>query len=317
MPILTDIFISYARVDDERLPGTAGGWVSTFVDGLKTYLAKQIGRREAFSFWMDYEDLRGNEPLEPVIRQQLAASQALVLFLSPGYVTSRWCREELKAFVERVGAGSRLVFPVYLSPVDRVPEDLADLVSYRFWVKEQGMARTLGDPQPDPTERAYYDGLRRLARDLADTLRGIQRRAEQGSGLSIFLNGGQADIDLIRRTAARLAKQGLSCVLPITADGGASADPADIRRDLNENLDGCDAVLLLFENGPRTQVRHFISEYRRSLARRDVPPVRFALCQTDPDPLAVGMAHPDLEIIIARQPCDRGCVDAFLAGLQL
>jgi hypothetical protein len=316
MTFRNDIFVSYARVDDERLPGTAGGWVSTFVGGLKTYLAKQMGRREAFTFWMDYEDLRGNEPLKPAIHQQLVASQALVLFLSPGYVASRWCREELAAFIERVGIDSGRVFPVHLSPVDDIPDVLGDLVSYRFWVEEQGMPRSLGDPAPDPTERAYYDGLRRLARDLAQTLTGIQRRAERGNGLTVFVNGGQDDLDLVRATAARLAGQGLSCVLPIAAGGGTAPDPAEIRRDLNENLDSCDAVLLLYEKGPKTQVRHYITEYRRSLARRETPPKRFALCQPHPDPLAVGMAHPDLQVIVAEQPCDRCCADDFLAGLH-
>lgn len=131
-----------------------------------------------------------------------------------------------------------LIFGVHLSPIDQIPDVLGDLVTYRFWVEDHGMSRTLGDPAPDPTERAYYDGLRRLARDLAATLTdSIQPRAERANGFTVFLNGGRDDLDLVRRTAARLAQRGLSCVLPVTADGEPASEPAAIRRDLNDNLE--------------------------------------------------------------------------------
>ena len=38
-----DIFISYAHVNDEPLPGVDEGWITTFVKGLKTYLGREMG----------------------------------------------------------------------------------------------------------------------------------------------------------------------------------------------------------------------------------------------------------------------------------
>lgn len=50
-----DIFVSYAHVDDEPLPGVEQGWVRTFVAAFRTYLAQELGRRESVRLWMDYE----------------------------------------------------------------------------------------------------------------------------------------------------------------------------------------------------------------------------------------------------------------------
>ena len=41
---IVDIFISYAHVDDDPLPGIEKGWVSTFVDALRIDLAREFGR---------------------------------------------------------------------------------------------------------------------------------------------------------------------------------------------------------------------------------------------------------------------------------
>ena len=37
-----DIFISYAHVDNERLPGADAGWVTTLVSALKKSLAQKV-----------------------------------------------------------------------------------------------------------------------------------------------------------------------------------------------------------------------------------------------------------------------------------
>ena len=60
-----DIFISYAHVDNKPLPGVEHGWVTNFVEALKITLAKEMGRNDKFSLWMDYEKLRGNHALTP------------------------------------------------------------------------------------------------------------------------------------------------------------------------------------------------------------------------------------------------------------
>lgn len=168
-------FISYAWVDNEVFPGCEKGWVDTFVDGLRKLLARELGRRDtAGGFWLDYEQLRGNQPLTPTIRSHLEASRTLVLMLSNGYLASPWCRQELAHFAQRAGADSGRVFVVEMSPVEQAPEPLRDLLPYRFWyLDEHRQPCTRWFPDCDPADREYPREQQRLARDLAAKLRAM------------------------------------------------------------------------------------------------------------------------------------------------
>ena len=44
-----DIFVSYAHVDDQPLPGAEQGWITTLIDGLKNRLGANLGRMNAYS----------------------------------------------------------------------------------------------------------------------------------------------------------------------------------------------------------------------------------------------------------------------------
>jgi len=119
MTMQHNIFISYAWVDNEVYPGGEKGWVSTFVDGLRMHLARELGRRdEADRLWLDYEQMRGNASVTPAIRAHVEASRTLVMFLSNGYLASDWCHQELETFVANAGADSGRVFVVQMAPVE-------------------------------------------------------------------------------------------------------------------------------------------------------------------------------------------------------
>src|SRR5882724_9789139 len=93
-----DLFISYARVDDALVFGAR--WVSALVQNLRNLLAQKMGRNEAFSIWWDETDLRGNHAVTPEIRTALWQSVTLLIVLSPGYLASKWCRQEKDLFFE-------------------------------------------------------------------------------------------------------------------------------------------------------------------------------------------------------------------------
>jgi hypothetical protein len=328
-----DIFVSYAHVNDEPPPFVERGWVSTFVETMKRYLAEELGRRDYVRLWMDYE-LRGNQSITPTIHATLAAARILVLFLSKGYLESRWCMDELETFLARAGSQPGCIFPVYLSPVEQVPTPLQDLLTYTFWAKdEKGRPRTLADPVPDPAkEREYFHLLRDLARDLARTLGALapdtQRVtrsdtrpwtrpaplpvATSGSLGNVFISGALDDLDLVRYTAGLLRERGLRCLLPVTAIPGfdPGTSPGEIRRDLEENLEESDAVLFLYREGPATQVRQTIKEVHKLAAGNAKVPRRIDLCQTQPTPDALGIYDPDLNLIVTPGDCGHDCARA-------
>lgn len=166
-------FISYARVDNEPFTDGQDGWVSTFVDRLRKHLARELGRRDLASrVWLDYEQMRGADSLSDALRETLAASTLLVPILSPGWLASGWCREELKVFLDQHGAEAGRIFPVHMAPTDDLPPPLDHLVKYRFWYRDAAQRpRTRWFPDIDPTDRDYGYQMQDMARDMAQRLR--------------------------------------------------------------------------------------------------------------------------------------------------
>ena len=81
-----DIFVSYARVDNQPLlvpGGTASGWADTLVENLKRLLSQQLGRKEWGKLWLD-PNLRGDEPFPPVIQEAVSRSATLLVLFSEG-----------------------------------------------------------------------------------------------------------------------------------------------------------------------------------------------------------------------------------------
>ena len=79
-------------------------------------------------------------------------------------------------------AGSRVfVIERHRFQPNEKPDELRELLGYRFWVVEQegSRLRILGEPRPDPADLRYYDKLNDLASDLAEELTRLQQAAEQ------------------------------------------------------------------------------------------------------------------------------------------
>src|SRR5262249_14719760 len=100
-PYLYDMFVSYAHVDDFSPPNIPDGWVTTLVKYLRARVRARLGRSEKVEIWID-QRLRGNDEVVPEILYSLRNSATLLIVLSPGYIASRWCADELAAFLEAV-----------------------------------------------------------------------------------------------------------------------------------------------------------------------------------------------------------------------
>jgi len=173
-PVKTDLFASYAHVDDRPLESESRGWVTTLVKNLEILLAQKLGRAESISLWMDHR-LPGHVELTPEIESKLGEAAALLIVLSPAYLASTWCVKEMSFFSNAIrrsgGRGGARIFVVENDQVER-PQDLGDLKGYRFWAKDPlgRSTRTLGIPRPGPEDRGYFDQLYDLRHDLAEAL---------------------------------------------------------------------------------------------------------------------------------------------------
>lgn len=256
-----DIFISYAHVDDELLPGAELGWVTTLEKGLRTRLAQQLGRKDAFSLWMDPQ-LARHQGVTPQILEILQRTAILVVILSPGYVASEWCRREkdtfLKLLSDRARAGSR----VFVVERDRVepstrPPELAELTGYRFWVTDrEGQApRILGVPKPSPNDERYYDKLTDLSYDLANELRALKTNSETpairaevaDNRPKVFLAQATDDLDPVRDEVGRYLDQAGVRVLPETF---YSLEPSQFREAVCRDLEQCELFVQLLSEVP-------------------------------------------------------------------
>lgn len=180
---LHDVFVSYAHVDDDPLPGAIDGWVSVLIDFLRTRLTQRLGRSDAYSLWTDHETV-GLQPLTPQILDRVQRTALLIVVLSPGYLASNWCRKELNSFlgvVDQIEKGRVLL--VEREPVDEtdIPRQLKDLKAYRFWVKDRAhrAPRILGTPRPDRNDPEYYALVNDLSLEIAGELGRLRRQTPQ------------------------------------------------------------------------------------------------------------------------------------------
>jgi hypothetical protein len=182
-----DFFISYASVDNDPVPSSKLGWVDTLVGILTSGsgLAGKLGRREAFNYWLDKQQLRGNHEADNHIPEQVRRSAVLVVVLSPGYLASTFCRLELDTFLQSIGGASERLFVVSRERIEDVaglPEALRRPRKYDFWrLDTNNKSRTLGWPQPmhdNPEDRPYFLMVEDLCKDLADKLKELRREGE-------------------------------------------------------------------------------------------------------------------------------------------
>jgi TIR domain len=212
-----DVFVSYAHVDNEPIFPAEYGWVSVLVKNLGGYLAKRLGRREAFSNWYDQHQLQGNQPVRDYIPDQAKRSALFLAVLSPGYVASEFCLRELQAFVDshRESLAERLFVIEHMALADRqqAPQEFRDIRKYRFYkLDENDVPRTFALPQPLPDEREYFQKIDDLARDMANKL--AEADSPQASQPAVLLAEVTDDLEARRDDVWRYLDQAGIKVLP-------------------------------------------------------------------------------------------------------
>ncbi len=237
-----DVFVSYAHVDNEPIFPAQFGWVSALVQNLGHYLAKRLGRREAFSNWYDQQQLKGNQAIRDHIPEQARRSAVFLAVLSPGYATSEFCLRELQAFLQAhadsLGARLFVVEHMPLGDTQRMPEAFVDIRKYRFYkFDENQVPRTLAMPQPLPDEREYFQKVDDLARDIAVQLTAVG--PESNAGPAVFLADVTDDLEVRRDEARRYLDQTGISVLP-------SAPYRLVREDYERSLAADLAKSVLF-----------------------------------------------------------------------
>lgn len=116
-----DIFISYSTNDNSE---AMDFWIDKFVEAIESQTQLQFG--QSLRIWRDTNNILPGANLNGIINQGIYESKILIPILSPSYVTSSWCADELETFHSYHQATLEMdntmrIFPVVLMPYEEVP----------------------------------------------------------------------------------------------------------------------------------------------------------------------------------------------------
>jgi hypothetical protein len=170
LPAVAQVFISYARDDDEPPPDdpNATGFVSYLHNQLR-YELTQLGP-PAPVLWRDQKTIERGHRFEPRLVEALAQSTLLLVVLSRNWMERGWCRRELDEFVKQRGADAHeriVIVGKNGVPPERLPEELRGQEGYNLF----GLDRENGEEvdffvRSNIVDNRYRDRVRGLARYL-------------------------------------------------------------------------------------------------------------------------------------------------------
>ena len=247
---MPEVFISYAHADDQPFAEGAKGWVTALADRLQKALAMKPGGSQV-KVWMDHR-LEPQRVVDTALAERVARADCLVAVLSPRYLESTWCRDELDRFVTRTGTDSGRVFLVEFAPTERESwhAGVRNISPMQFWSQgfDDPAAIPLGWPAPDPAgDRPYWRALNELAHFMSGPLQAAGRApgsAEPARQRVWLADPTDHVLDHWERLAAALRQLGCE-VLPVSPGQYPVASEAQWRAALAADLRRADLLVQL------------------------------------------------------------------------
>lgn len=183
----SDIFISYAHLDNEGLSEDDNGWITDFHRAIEVRVGQLLGRKPQV-----FRDprLTGNDVFPERLVGELNGASALICVLSPRYLQSEWCLRELDEFLERRPASQWAerskapVFKIIKTPVPFTehPPTVRDLLGYEFFIldPQSGRPKELNRAFGPQIQLQYWQKLDELAWDVKTFL-----VATEGAGSAV------------------------------------------------------------------------------------------------------------------------------------
>jgi hypothetical protein len=188
-----DGFLSYTWANN-GIPSVSTekrGWIDLFYADLEHYLKNYSGKE--FYIWRDSRDLENTELLTDEIKRTLKESKILIIVLSPPYVYSKWCRDEIDVFYKsfnNIIEAHEYIYPIEFLPLNaeetrRLPGNFLGIYPskkyvYKFHEKNAEKISKTFDPRIGPEYfMAYQDRLLKLVKDLHIKLKQIKGESKE------------------------------------------------------------------------------------------------------------------------------------------
>lgn len=241
-----DIFISYAHLDNYVSKGE--GWVTMFHKALEIRAAQLLG--EDVRIWRD-DTLQMNEDFGAEIKKVLENSRVFVSVLTPRYLKSAWCNDELNTFVAKhengasaqdLGTSTRL-FKVVKTPVDqsKEPPPFHKVIGINFYKKgtipPQELIPAYGYENAVDEGRQAMDRLAYAIQKLLKEIRNGGSGIQQASRGSIYLAATASDLEERRKKlVSELEDRGYMVLPKVDFPTAVSEIQILMQQDLQEAL---------------------------------------------------------------------------------
>lgn len=215
----SDVFISYAAVDDHALPHETRGWIASFHRNLEIRIEQLSGDR--VRIWRapgaaTVAEVPGAPP------DGLDEAKTMVSIVSPPFVKSTTCCEQVARFREsadrdgrlRSGSGSRL-FKVVKRPVPaedippRLDSVFRDLVDHDFFDIDPltGRVREYSEAGGREIAQRYHERIYDLAEEISGVLRDLKPRDGEEDDAGPLLTDVQQKTFYLATTTSELERE--------------------------------------------------------------------------------------------------------------
>jgi hypothetical protein len=290
-----DVFVSYSHgVLGPATDAPLKEWTLELIRRLETDIRAVDIEFDNLHIWRD-EQIDPTIQLSDEIRAKVGFSGILLIFMSPRYLGSSWCKDELEWFRQQVqnrerDQGRVFVVRVLRTEENRWPEFLRDtrghpLPGFQFHDKQDSMP--FGWRGSSENREAYVRELWRLQTALTRRLRELRANAERRlkpEATRIIGSGGQRRVYLHARPEDALVYDEVKQILmldgisPLTTMADPGRDLADWMRESRARIETakrCDALALVRADGDERFIGDLleigVDERERIQTARGVP----------------------------------------------
>jgi hypothetical protein len=134
----------------------------------------------------------------------------------------------------------------------------------------------------------------------------VEKKSTRSSAF-VFVDMDSADQPMARQVCDILERHGVGYALPLEV-----TDPSEVRRDLEQNLEECDALIIVYGVTTAAWVRGQLRECQKAVARRERPLLSLGVFEGPPEQKAdLGMNFPNMNMRIVN--CRGGLSDVDVA----
>jgi hypothetical protein len=227
MSYTNHLFISYAHIDNYYDSTSSRGWIDLLHERLEIRLAQLLGRKP--TIWRDRK-IQGNDVFNQTIHIELGKAVILLSVVTPRYIASPSCQDELNIFIQLAlqTGGLRLddkhrIFKVVKTqvPLEKQPPELRQLLGYEFYQLDQASGRFREFDHESSArgekDKRYWDKFEDLAQDIKLLLERIEQPdapSPPTNGKTIYLAETTSDLADHRDKVHRELRQFGHVILP-------------------------------------------------------------------------------------------------------